>query len=96
MFVIGAAGIGATLAIEPEIQSNHVFVDAYDKPAVAATPTQRLTGSVSGLIGTLVVVAGEQELVLTLNGPFHFPLEQPLGARYHVTIRQEPALSHGA
>jgi 6-phosphogluconolactonase (cycloisomerase 2 family) len=60
--------------------------------AVACTvntnPTHTIGGTVSGLSGTLVLEDnGRDDLTLTANGPFKFPLAIPSGSVYSVTTK---------
>ena len=53
-------------------------------------PTYTIGGTVSGLSGTLVLQDdGRDNLTLSANGPFHFPIPIPSGSSYSVTPLSE-------
>src|SRR5690606_29634091 len=58
-----------------------------------ARDTHTIGGTVSGLLGTGLVlqINGGDELAISGNGPFTFPVALASGALYSITIASDPA-----
>ncbi len=66
--------------------------DVTDVAVTCATDTFTVGGSVSGLLGTLVLQnAGGDDLTLTTSGPFTFATPVRSGQPYAVTIKTQPS-----
>lgn len=90
--VVGACGVSPG-SVEPATdagsQSDGSLVEADVPPLVA---TFRIGGSVSGLVGTGLVLQNHRsdEISVTANGPFAFPIELADGSPFSVTIKSQP------
>lgn len=66
---------------------NTVQVNCADNPI----NTHALGGSVSGLTGTVVLVAGTHSVTVTADGPFTFSESVPSGTSYVVSVQSQPS-----
>ncbi len=59
--------------------------------AVTCTTQPTISGTVTGLSGTVVLQDGTDTLTIASNGPFTFPTALTSGAQYAVTVTQQPS-----
>ena len=52
--------------------------------------TYLIGGTVSGLLGTLVLVNGSEEISITSDGPYYFPTPVANGSNYDIKIKSDP------
>jgi hypothetical protein len=60
--------------------------------AIGSPPTQTIGGTVTGLVGTLILQNnGANDLTLTTNGGFTFPGTVPTGSTYSISVLSQPS-----